>query len=63
MPALGSWQKRTENLCLLLNILDDSDHKFDIPATVCADVAEQYASSASFFILLISVLFFFSVAH
>jgi len=62
MPAVGRWQKRTESLCLLLNILDDSDHKFDIPATVCTDVAEQYAFSASFFILLIYVLFF-SVAH
>jgi len=45
----------------LLNIVDDSDHKFDIPATVCTNVAEQYAFSASFFILLISV--FFLVAH
>jgi hypothetical protein len=45
-----------------LNILDDSDHKFDIPATMCTNVAEQYAFSAPFFILLISVVFF-SVAH
>jgi len=58
MPAVGSWQKRTKKLRLLLNILDDSDHKFDIPATVCTNVGEHYAFSSSFFILLISVFFF-----